>query len=130
MMPLIRFTALAAAILLTGCFEVRTPAQEHAAAERNTDRMLDELKAMQGSPVTASVDQLWVSRDDVNSVTCWSKGNNTLTCLPNWMLSAPKHKSIWPTGKPCDGHETCIAFDHSRRAFDDFGEADPEGQTQ
>ncbi len=29
---------------------------------------------------------LFVTRDRVNGVTCWSKGGNTLTCLPDWML--------------------------------------------
>ncbi|MNN70103.1 hypothetical protein D3C81_1859350 [compost metagenome] len=28
--------------------------------------------------------------DDAQAVTCWSKGGQTLSCLPDWMLTAPR----------------------------------------
>lgn len=28
--------------------------------------------------------------DDARDVTCWSKGGTTLSCLPDWMLTAPR----------------------------------------
>jgi hypothetical protein len=36
--------------------------------------------------VVNSRDVLYVTRDRVNGVTCWSKNGTTLTCLPDWML--------------------------------------------
>lgn len=38
------------------------------------------------SLVVNSRDVLYVTRDRVNGVTCWSKGATTLSCLPDWML--------------------------------------------
>lgn len=32
---------------------------------------------------------LVVHHDDGRRVTCWSKGSHSLSCLPDWMLTAP-----------------------------------------
>lgn len=65
---LCKIAALAALALVAGCERVAVSGSQHA------------------SVIVASNDTLSVVRDRVNGVTCWSKGGNTLSCLPDWML--------------------------------------------
>lgn len=77
------------ALLSAGC-----QAEDSAAGG---DRMMSEYReqqaqyeAMQGSKVYASRQPLTVFRDKANGVTCWSRydRDNTLSCLPDWMLKS------------------------------------------
>ena len=69
---MIRAAALAAALLaMAGCEPQKEPVlgtSTHA------------------SRVVAENTTLFVTHDRVNGVTCWSKGEKTLSCLPDWML--------------------------------------------
>lgn len=58
--------------------------------EARDQRQREQYEAMQGSKVHASQQALTVFRDKVNGVTCWSRSDrdNTLSCLPDWMLKS------------------------------------------
>lgn len=69
-------------------------------------------------------DQLYVTHDADNGVTCWSRYSyaETLSCLPDWMLTPAARKPVaieptYPTGRACDGNEVCIGMDSRRRAL-------------
>lgn len=54
------------------------------------------------SKVVETAETIWVSHDTRNNVTCWSKGNYTFSCLPDWMIlprSAPAGLSVQETFK-------------------------------
>lgn len=49
----------------------------------------EEAKSeIQKQPESVNVDRMRVFHDDQRNVTCWLAGSGTLSCWPDWMLSA------------------------------------------
>lgn len=52
----------------------------------------EDAQARVAEPRAVPVEEtlyLVVHHDDARHVTCWSKGAHSLSCLPDWMLTAP-----------------------------------------
>lgn len=55
-------------------------------ATKNVDRLLSQLRDMEGSRIEPQERELIIAKDRLNGVTCWSVGygkNSTLSCLPD-----------------------------------------------
>lgn len=75
---MMRLAALAAmALALNGC---------------DSDACIDTAANCQASRTFKSKDVMYVSHDRENAVTCWSKSNSTLYCMPDWMIQRPEVK--------------------------------------
>lgn len=85
-----RLAALAAMVLLAGCEPgsalcIDTPANcraYRAAQDAEIQQASDGIQVRRGL--------LDVYHDSWNGVTCWSKSNSTLYCMPDWMIQRPE----------------------------------------
>ena len=88
-----RLVLIALAIALSACNESAPVADAGQPVVAGEDRMMKELAEFnKNNPTVLHGGRLDVFHDDLRSVTCWKLGSGTLSCWPDWMLTAPPVK--------------------------------------